>query len=113
MERKYRIARNKHGEVIAVYLKDGKWYLDYGDSNGEDGDYEYEITPYNEDELTFFDEEEEKNISYWDKLLHQYAGMAMQAMLNNSTNSIYRKLEINSYATDIAQDLVNRLKNKI
>jgi hypothetical protein len=39
--------------------------------------------------------------------------MAMQAMLNNSTNSIYRKLEINSYATDIAQDLVNRLKNKI
>ena len=105
MERKYRIARNKHGEVIAVYLKNGKWHLDYGDSNGEDGDYEYEITPYNE--------EEEKNLSYWDKLLHQYAGMAMQAMLNNTVNPSFRKLEINSFATDIAQDLVNRLKNKI
>lgn len=113
MERKYRIARNKHGEVIAVYLKEGKWHLDYGDGDGEDGDYEYEITPYTEDELTFIDEEEEKNLSYWDKLEHQYAGMAMQAMLNNSSNSIYRKLEINSYATDIAHDLVNRLKNKI
>lgn len=113
MGRKYRIARNKHGEVIAVYLKEGKWHLDYGDSNGEDGDYEYEITPYNEDELTFFDEEEEKNLSYWDKLLHQYAGMAMQAMLNKTVNPSFRKLEINSSAVDIAQDLVNRLKNKI
>lgn len=106
MERKYRIARTRNYEVVAVYLKDGKWCLDNGD------DYDC-LEPYNDDELTFIDEEEDKNLSYWDKLEHQYAGMAMQAMLNNSTNSIYRKLEINSYATDIAQDLVNRLKSKI
>ena len=37
----------------------------------------------------------------------------MQAMLNNTVNPSFRKLEINSFATDIAQDLVNRLKNKI
>lgn len=113
MNKKYRLARNKYGEVIAVYLKDGKWHLDYGDGDGEDGDYEYEVTPYTEDELTFIDEEEEKNLSYWDKLLHQYAGMAMQAMLNNTANPAFRKLEINSLAADIAHDLVNRLKNKI
>lgn len=106
MERKYRIARTRNYEVVAVYLKDGKWCLDNGD------DYDC-LEPYNDDELTFIDEEEDKNLSYWDKLEHQYAGMAMQAMLNNSSNSIYRKLEINSFATDIAQDLVNRLKNKI
>lgn len=106
MNKKYRIARNKYGEVVAVYLKEGKWYLDNGD------DYDC-LEPYNEDELTFIDEEEDKNISYWDKLEHQYAGMAMQAMLTNTVNPSYRKLEINSYATDIAHDLVNRFKNKI
>lgn len=106
MERKYRIARTRNYEVVAVYLKDGKWCLDNGD------DYDC-LEPYNDDELTFIDEEEDKNLSYWDKLEHQYAGMAMQAMLNNSTNSIYRKLEINSLAADIAHDLVNRFKNKI
>lgn len=106
MERKYRIARTRNYEVVAVYLKDGKWCLDNGD------DYDC-LEPYNDDELTFIDEEEDKNLSYWDKLLHQYAGMAMQAMLNNTVNPAFRKLEINSYATDIAHDLVNRLKNKI
>lgn len=106
MERKYRIARTRNYEVIAVYYENGKWYLDNGD------EYDY-LEPFDEDELTFIDEEEDKSLSYWDKLEHQYAGMAMQAMLNNSANSSYRKLEINSLAADIAHDLVNRFKNKI
>jgi hypothetical protein len=112
MNKKYRLARNKHGEVIAVYLKEGKWHLDYGDSNGEDGDYEYEITPYTEDELTFIDEEEEKNLSYWDKLLHQYAGMAMQAMVGNNANPSFNANKIASNAVDIAIVLIEKLKRK-
>jgi hypothetical protein len=106
MNKKYRIARTRHYEVVAVYHDNGKWHLDNGD------DYDC-LEPYNEDELTFIDEEEDKNLSYWDKLEHQYAGMAMQAMLTNTVNPSSRKLEINSYATDIAHDLVNRFKNKI
>ena len=31
-----------------------------------------------------FDVEGENNPDYWDRLLHQYAGMAMQGMMNNS-----------------------------
>ena len=112
MNKKYRLARNKYGEVIAVYLKEGKWHLDYGDGNGEDGDYEYEVTPYTEDELTFIDEEVEKSLSYWDKLLHQYAGMAMQAMVGNNANPSFNANKIASNATDIANALVEKLKRK-
>lgn len=110
MEKQYRIARNKHGEVIAVYLKYGKWYLDYGDGDGDD--YEYEVTPYTEDELTFLDESEEKNLSYWDKLLHQYAGMAMQAIVGNNANPSFAANKIASNAIDIANALVDKLNHK-
>ena len=110
MKKQYRIARNKHGEVIAVYLKSGKWYLDYGD--GEDGDYEYEVTPYTEDELTFLDEEEEKNLTYWDKLRHQYAGLAMQALINKNANPSINAYRIASDAIGIASAMVDKLNPK-
>ena len=31
------------------------------------------------------------NLDYWEKLKHQYAGMAMQAMISNSHNTDYHK----------------------
>ena len=110
MEKQYRIARNKHGEVIAVYLKNGKWYLDYGDGEGDD--YEYEITPYTEDELTFIDESEEKNLSYWDKLKHQYAGLAMQALIHKNANPSINAHRLASNAISIANTMVDKLKPK-
>ena len=109
MKKQYRIARNKHGEVIAVYLKFGKWHLDY--DGDEDGDYEYEVTPYTEDELTFLDEEEEKNLTYWDKLLHQYAGMAMQGMVVNNANPHFNAAKISSNAIRVAKEMIEQLKN--
>lgn len=112
MNKKYRLARNKYGEVIAVYLKDGKWYLDYGDGNGEDSDYEYEVTPYTEDELIFIEEDEEKNLSYWDKLKHQYAGLAMQALINKNANPSINAYRIASDAIGIAIIMVENLKRK-
>lgn len=110
MSKKYRIARNKHGEVVAVYLKFGKWHLDYGDGD-EDGDYEYEVTPYTEDELTFLDEEEEKNLTYWDKLLHQYAGMAMQGMVVNNPNPHFNASKISANAIRVAKEMIEQLKD--
>lgn len=110
MNKKYRIARNKHGEVIAVYLKFGKWYLDYGDGD-EGGDYECEVTPYTEDELTFLDEEEEKNLTYWDKLLHQYAGMAMQGIVVNTANPYINASKISSNAIRVAKEMIEQLKD--
>lgn len=107
MNKKYRIARNKHGEVVAVYLKFGKWYLDYGD--GEDGDCE--MVPYTEDELTFIDEEEEKNLTYWDKLLHQYAGMAMQGLAVNNPNPYFNAYKISASAIQIAKEMIKNLKD--
>ena len=110
MNKKYRIARNKHGEVIAVYLKFGKWYLDYGEGD-EDGDYENEETQYTEDELTFLDEEEEKNLTYWDKLLHQYAGMAMQGMVVNNANPHFNAAKISANAIRVAKEMIEQLKD--
>lgn len=108
MNKKYRIARNKHGEVVAVYLKFGKWYLDYGDGEGDD--YEYEVTPYTEDELTFIDEEEEKNLTYWEKLLHQYAGLAMQGMVVKNANPHFNASTISDNAIHIAKEMIKQLK---
>lgn len=105
MNKKYRIARNKLGEVVAVYLKFGKWYLDYGD------DCECEMVPYTENELTFLDEEEEKNLTYWDKLLHQYTGMAMQGMVVNISKPYFDESKISSIAIRIAKEMIEQLKD--
>ena len=59
-------------------------------------------------------------LSYWDKLLHQYAGMAMQGMLSNEyTHKLY--LDNNNYPNCVLNDsikiataLVEKLKeNKV
>lgn len=85
------------GEIIDVisYNKDGFAYIQ------DDGETVYEFH-----ELEILDDP-----YYWDKLLHQYAGMAMQAILSNLGNTIspdYLVEEAEAYATA----LVEKLKDK-
>ena len=59
---------------------------------------------------------------YWEKLKHQYAGMAMQGMLSNSDyidrftahtiDGISDEDDIAKYAKDYATALVNRFKEE-
>lgn len=51
---------------------------------------------------------------YWEKLTHQYAGMAMQGILSN--NELYRVIcksrNLETAIMEYATDLVNRLKEE-
>lgn len=51
---------------------------------------------------------------YWEKLKHQYAGMAMQGILSN--NELYRGIcksrNLETAIMEYATDLVNRLKEE-
>ena len=59
------------GEIVDVYNLGNPTY------RATDGSL------YEKDVLDF-DVEDENNPNYWEKLLHQYAGMAMQAYINNN-----------------------------
>jgi hypothetical protein len=115
------------GEVIEVnkvtgYNRDFEVLVYY---KGDDG------FPYKEEQLDFEDltqgkaDVKEKSLpkdepDYWEKLKHQYAGMAMQGLLSNSAylenfmkysvegDSLARVVSTN--AIDYATALVNRLK---
>ena len=55
----------------------------------------------------------ENEPDYWEKLRHQYAGMAMQGLLTNpKLCEIETSISIASTANTIATALVNRLKEK-
>ena len=49
---------------------------------------------------------------YWEKLLHQYAGMAMQGIMANSLFVPYDSKEIANISNDIATALIEKLKNE-
>ena len=63
---------------------------------------------YTEESLIMLENEPD----YWEKLKHQYAGMAMQGILSN--NELYRDIckrrNLESAIMEYATDLVNRLK---
>ena len=59
-----------------------------------------------------FDVEDENNPDYWEKLLHQYAGMAMQGMLSNPACENLITKAIVKEAVDIATALVQKLKEE-
>ena len=66
------------GEIVEVtpesyYTRKEGMYLKFTDEEG---------ISYLEDELDFY--VESKDPDYWEKLKHQYAGMAMQAYINNN-----------------------------
>ena len=74
-----------------------------------------------QDELEFISPEDTEVVSYWERLKHQYAGMAMQGILSNQD---YCKLlldennvgsfadDVSSCAKDFATALVEKLKNE-
>lgn len=68
---------------------------------------------YQKSELDF-DVEDENNPNYWDKLLHQYAGIAMQGLvtrgevLGSSVQEIAR--DIAEISFKVAHALVEKLK---
>ena len=50
------------------------------------------------------------SISYWDKLLHQYAGMAMQGIL--AANATFTANDTAKWSIEYATALVQKLKNE-
>ena len=85
------------GEIVDV-VKDGPFYNDID---------RYER--YYEHELDFQD-----TLDYWERLKHQYVGMAMNALLltNNVRNGDLEGMrECNTNAMVIAHALVEKLKN--
>ena len=49
---------------------------------------------------------------YWEKLKHQYAGMAMQGIMANSLFMPYDGKEIADISNDVATALVEKLKSE-
>ena len=92
------------GEIVEVaYLLEDKYGNKYYKVTTDTRTYretELEMMPDKGDYFYTYD--------YWDKLLHQYAGMAMQGMLSYQ-GSDYR-YDIPQDAIDIATALVEKLK---
>ena len=87
------------GEIVNVYnWGDPKFRAD----NGE---------VYDKCNLDF-DVEDKDNPDYWDKLLHQYAGMAMQGMIANILYYDHPSQGIVEDAIAFAHALVNKLKGE-
>ena len=59
-----------------------------------------------------FDVEDENNPDYWDKLLHQYAGMAMQGLCANSEWNDSSWEIMAEDAVNAATALVEKLKEE-
>ena len=69
------------GEIVEV-IQVGSYINEFG---ALVGDYKTsDGIMYSSYELDFYIEDNIIIPDYWEKLLHQYAGMAMQGMLNNS-----------------------------
>ena len=90
------------GEIVEVfpYNKDGFAYIQ------DDGETVYELH-----ELEILDDPD-----YWEKLKHQYAGMAMQGMITDGREIVYldgstRYEHIIKTSIAIATALVEKLKN--
>ena len=85
------------GEIVEVfpYNKDGFAYIH------EDGETVYEAIELEVDEC---------DPDYWTRLEHQYAGMAMEALIKN----VYRAKnhEIAGMAAEIAHALVEKMKEE-
>ena len=109
------------GEIIEVnkvtsYTEDFKALIYYKDASG---------FSYKEEQLDFEDltqgksDVKEKSLpkdepDYWEKLKHQYAGMAMQGILSN--NELYREIcksrNLQITIMEYATALVNKLKEE-
>ena len=98
------------GEIVEVAYHGLGVYIDMNQWDKE----------YNFDELYLDKEEKEYTPDYWEKLKHQYAGMAMQGILNNNLlSSVLLKTgkthedyinEVVKVAEEYATALVKKLK---
>ena len=88
-------------------------------------DKEFEITKVGTDDGYLYDLSDVELIGtydYWEKLKHQYAGMAMQGILTNEEmqQDLYKAfgknesmdVTISEFAISIANTLVEKLKNE-
>lgn len=112
------------GEIVEVIVKEIPQYSIQGENTG--GPIEYLVKRfydgenyYRYDELNF----DIESFDYWTRLEHQYAGMAMQGMMNNSylagefrkdpNNGIEDMSKIITKAAAVyAHALVEKLKEK-
>lgn len=88
------------GEIVNVY----NW--GHPTFRADNGDV------YQKPELDF-DVEDENNPNYWDKLLHQYAGMAMQGLCANSEWDDSTWETMAEDAISAAHALVEKMKNGV
>ena len=86
------------GEIVEVAYHGLGVYVDM---NQWDKEYQF-------DEIVVFDN---GNPDYWERLKHQYAGMAMQGIVENKIVT-YSTNEICSIAATIAHALVEKLKEE-
>lgn len=96
------------GEIVEVaYLSEDKY-----------GNKYYNVTTdtrtYRETELEMMSDKGDYfyTVDYWEKLKHQYAGMAMQGIMANSLFMPYDGKEIADISNDIATALVGKLKEE-
>ena len=89
------------GEIVNVYFKSPLWIN--GDTN--ESYFPKEI------ESVWVEEREKpsKNIDYWTKLEHQYAGMAMQGIIARHNVDFDMVIE---WSADLAHALVEKLKSE-
>ena len=59
-----------------------------------------------------FEWEDECAPGYWEKLKHQYAGMAMQGLITRNGYVNYTEEEMAKWCLDVAHALVEKLKEK-
>ena len=70
------------------------------------------------EQLEFISDDTDYTRDYWDKLLHQYAGMAMQGILSNPESELDYKYDetlpqaLAGCAAKLAHALVQKLKGK-
>ena len=99
------------GEIVEISLShivydNGKKIIWYNTPQG---------ASFTEDELEFIDTKE--NFDYWEKLLHQYAGMAMQGMLANANHYLWERKQnsksLVANAAELAHALVEKMKESV
>ena len=85
------------GEIVEIY----EWSRVVGQERCQE---------YTLDELELVEGKTNYTSDYWDKLLHQYAGMTMQVML--AANATFTADDIAKWSIEYATALVGQLKNK-
>lgn len=93
------------GEIVNVYFRSPLWV---------NGDTKETYFPKELEEVRVEERENpSKNIDYWTKLEHQYAGMAMQGMVRTiGHDRIYPPEKIAIYAEACAHALVKKMKEE-